>query len=160
MRHHVKKAVAVLAVSAAACISASVARADAAFVNPFGCAVLDGGHATVLDGSTVTIRQGFAETRRGVLLAWLGAQTTTLSLDGGPQLDLTGAWTAPEQRSDGSWVSFAAQDTGVALDAGESLTFTFEIDLAHAVPEVTGDDRPLFNEPGSQGVWSCTVTGA
>ncbi|HEX6700930.1 MAG TPA: hypothetical protein VF101_09395 [Gaiellaceae bacterium] len=156
---HMKKVAAVLVVSAAACISASAAQADTAFVSPFKCAVTNGGQATVPAGSTVTIRQRFAETRRGVLVAWLNAQTTSLSVNGGPTLDLTGDWTAPEQRSDGSWISSVAHDTGITLGAGESLTFTFEIALSNPVPEVLGGAQPEFNPAGSQGVWSCTVTG-
>ena len=123
MRHHMKRAAAVLLVSVAACISASTASAGTASVNPYVCAVLNGGQATVPAGSAVRIRQGFAETRCGILQDWLNAQATTLSVNGGPALDLSGDWTAPATASDGSWIAFVSDDTGVTLDAGQSLTF-------------------------------------
>jgi hypothetical protein len=158
MRHHITKAAAVLAIAAAAGVSASTARAGTAFVNPFNCAVLDGGAATVPAGSTVTIRQGIAENARGAVQSYLNAQTTTLSVNGGPIPDLSDDWTGPLEMSDGSWQARVTYDTGVTLGAGQSLTFSFEIVLAHPVPEVGGTAGTQINPRGSQGVWSCTVT--
>jgi hypothetical protein len=141
-------------------VAAAPAHAAPAFVSAYGCANVHGGQATVPAGSSVTVRQRIAETRRGVLLAWLTAQSTSLSVNGGPTLDLTGDWSSPGQQSDGSWLTTVDADTGVTLAAGQSLTFAFEITLAHPVPEVVGGGQPGSNPAGSQGVWTCTVTAA
>ena len=159
MQQRLRKAAALVAVCAAASVAAAPAHGATAIVGAYGCAA-NGGQATVPAGSTVTIRQRIAETRRGVLQAWLNAQTTSLSVNNGPTLDLTGAWTAAEQQNDGSWLTSVSSDTGVTLAAGQSLTFSFEIDLAHAVPEVNGGGQPGSNPAGSQGIWTCRVTAA
>jgi hypothetical protein len=108
----------------------------------------------------VRIRQGFAETRQGILQAWLNAETTTLSVNGGPALDLSGDWTPPTRQSDASWAAFVSDDMGITLAAGQSLTFAFQIALSHPVPEVVGGSRPEVNPRGSQGIGTCTVTAA
>jgi hypothetical protein len=144
--------------------TASTANAAVATVNPFGCAFFGGGQATRPAGSTIVIRQGLAQQTRGVLTAQLGAQTTTLSVNGGDAVDLTRDWSAPAQAPDGSWVTVVDYPTGVTLGAGQSLTFTFTLTLDHPVPEVlvppVGGDagKPLLGAAGSQ-AWACTVTG-
>jgi hypothetical protein len=154
--HKVTKTAAVLAIAVVAAVCASTARAGTALVGAYGC-FANGGQTTVPAGSTVGITQGIAETRRGVLQAYLNAQSTTVSVNGGAAVDLSAHWTAPSQQSDGSWLTRVRYDTGVTLAAGQSLTFRFEIVLNNPVPEVTGG-QPAFNPSGSQGVWACTVT--
>jgi hypothetical protein len=143
---------------------ASTASAADVTVNPFACDA-SGGHRTVPAGSTVVVRQGFSEQTLGILTAWLQAETTTLSLNGGVPIDLSGGWTEPAQASDGSWVSFVTYPTGVTLGAGESLTIVLTMSVSHVVPEVFnpaagGPAGQPSNIGGSLGsTFTCTVTG-
>jgi hypothetical protein len=149
---------------AALAVGASTANAADATVNPFACAVLGGGQATRPAGSTIVVRQGLAEQTRGVLVAVLAAQTTTVTVNGGATADLTDGWSAPQQAPDGSWTTFVQYPTGITLEAGQSLTLTLTVTLAHPVPEVlvppAGGEpgKPVINATGSTSA-TCTVTG-
>jgi hypothetical protein len=153
----------VLALAIAAGVLAPVAAGADVNVNAFHC-FATGGTATVAPGSTIVVRQGFAEQTRGVLTAFLGAQTSTVSVNGGPTVDVSGAYSAPTQAPDGSWSSFVNYPTGITLASGDSLSFTFTLSLSHVVPEVLippegGEPgRPVFGSPATPHVWTCTVT--
>jgi hypothetical protein len=155
-----RRMVVLVAVATVAAAMSATARADTVSVGATGCALVQGGHASVPASSTVTIRMGFAEQSRGILQSWLNAETTTLTLDGG-SVDVTGLFGAPEQRSDGSWVSTASYATGITLAAGQTLTFVVQTVLAHPVPEVLPGSAgpPAFNPAGTQPPLACTVTG-
>jgi hypothetical protein len=140
--------------------TASTAAAADAIVHPSTCAA-QGGQATVPAGSTLVVRQGLAEQTRGNLTAFLNAQTTTLTINGGAPIDLSGGYESPTAAG-GGYVSFVNYPTGMTLAAGQSATFAFTISLSHPVPEVfnpaAGGDagEPVFNS-GSTTV-TCTVT--
>ena len=145
-------------------VLAATADAAVATVNPYACATFSGGSVTRPAGSTITVRQGVSEQERGILTAFLREQTTTVSINGGPAVDLTAAWGASAQSPLGDWVSFAEYPTGITLGAGDSLTIAFSLTLAHRLPEVVSPaagfpaGQPVFNEPGTT-TWTCTVTG-
>jgi len=159
---HMKRLVAVLAIAAG--VLAPVAAAADVNVGAFGC-FAGGGTRNIPAGSTIVVRQGFAEETRGVLTAFLGAQTSTVSVNGGPPVDVSGGYSAPQQRPDGSWVSFVNYPTGITLAAGQSLSFVFTLTLSHVVPEVLipteggTPGKPVFNPTTAQ-AWSCTVTAS
>jgi hypothetical protein len=159
---HMKRLVVALAIAAG--VLAPVAAAADVSVGAFGC-FAGGGTRIVPAGSTIVVRQGFAEQTRGVLTTFLGAQTSTVSVNGGPAVDVSGGYSAPAQQPDGSWASFVNSPTGITLAAGESLTFAFTLTLSHVVPEVLipplgGEPgKPAFN-PATTQVWSCTVTAS
>lgn len=152
-----------VAVAAALALGVTPARADVVTVNPFACAT-GGGSVSLPAGSTIVVRQGLAEQARGILIALLQAQTTTLTIDGGPAVDISDDWTDLVQMPDGSWQTAVEYPTGITLTAGQSLTLVFAITLEHQTPEVVipplgGDGgKPAFNVPGTQ-AWACTVTG-
>jgi len=141
---------------------ASTAGAADVNVNPFVCSV-HGGNVTVPAGSTVVIVQGFSEQTLGILTAWLNDQTTTLSVNTGATVDLTGGWSSPVQAPDGSWVSFVSYPTGITLAAGDSMTVAFTISVTHVLPEVFNPaadgpaGKPVLNAGST--TFSCTVTG-
>jgi len=147
---------------AALAVAVSPANAATSFVNPFLCAS-GGGIVTRPAGSTIVIRQGLAEQTRGGLTALLQAQTTTVSVNGGSPVDLSGDWAVPTTPSADGWLTTVEYPTGITLAAGQSLTVVFTITVAHVVPEVLlpqlgGEPgKPAFSE-GTQ-TWACTVTG-
>jgi hypothetical protein len=144
---------------------ASTASAADVRVNPFICSAFSGGSTTVPAGSSIVVRQGFSEQTLGILTAFLNDQTTTLSLNGGAPVDLSGAWTEPVQAADGSWVSFVTYPTGITLETGDSLTIAFTISTSHAIPEVFNPaaggpaGQPLLLLGGGTSTFTCTVTG-
>jgi hypothetical protein len=143
-------------------IGASTAEGAVVTVNPFVCYANHGGAMTVPAGSQITVRQGFAEQTRGILTAFLQAQTSAIVL-GGTTVDVTDAFSL-EQRP-GDWVSFVTYETGITLGAGDSLSIVWHTTLDHVVPEVFNPaaggpaGQPAFNAAGSV-AWSCTVTAA
>jgi hypothetical protein len=158
------KAVLLLAICAvSAGIAASAAQAADVNVNPFICNDFQGGNLTVPAGSTITIRQGVSEQTLGILLSYLTAQTTTITVNG-TTVDVSDAWPTPERRPQGDWASFITSPTGITLGAGQSLTVVWVTTLAHVVPEVfnpaAGGEpgQPLFNA-GSV-TYACTVTAS
>jgi hypothetical protein len=142
-------------------ITASAARAADVNVNPFVCATFQGGITSVPTGSTITIHQGVAEQTLGILVDYLSAQTTTITVNG-TTVDVSNAWPAPQQRPDGAWVSFINYPTGITLGAGESLSVVWTTSYSHVVPEVFNpaaggpSGQPVFNS--APVTWACTVT--
>jgi hypothetical protein len=144
-------------------VTASVARADEAIVNPFICQTFQGGNVTVAAGSTITIRQGAAEQTLGILMDLLNAQTSTITING-TSVDVSGSWSAPEgpEVRNWGWASRVVYPTGVTLAAGDSLVVTWTTTLAHAIPEVFNpgaggpSGQPVFNAESV--TYTCTVT--
>ena len=141
--------------------TASTAAAADAIVHPSVCDA-QGGQATAPAGSTLVVRQGFAEQTRGILTAFLNSQTTTLTVNGGAPIDLSGGYSSPAAAGDG-YVSFVNYATGMTLAVGQSATFAFTISLSHPVPEVFNPaaggpaGQPAFNSGST--TFTCTVTG-
>jgi hypothetical protein len=142
--------------------TASTATAADVNVNPYSCATVFGGQVTRPAGSTIVVRQGFSEQTLGILTAWLNAVTTTVSINGGPAVDVTSGWSSPAPAGDG-WISFVSYPTGITLGAGETMTIAFTFAVSHVVPEVfnpaaggpTG--KPDLN--AGSATYTCTVTG-
>jgi len=145
-------------------LAATSAQAAVVNVNPFVCSAFNGGTMTVPAGSQITVRQGFSEQTRGILTAFLNAQTSTISFSG-TTVDVADAFAGPDQSPQGDWVSFVTYPTGITLAAGQSLTVAWTTSLDHRVPEVfnpaAGGEpgKPVLNEAGTV-TWSCTVTAA
>lgn len=137
----------------------------AAIVNAFGCAVIRDGHVTRPAGSTIHIVQGWAAKNRGLLLDYLQAQTTTISIDGGTPVDVSQAYASPTQEGGGQYEALLTYPTGRTLAVGESMSFVLVITLSHQLQDgFTLEDetthRPLFFGPGAAFEFACTVTGA
>jgi hypothetical protein len=131
-------------------------------VHPSACQN-EGGTQTVPAGSTITIRQGFSEQTLGILIAFLNAQTSTVSING-TSVDVSNAWSAPAKTAAGDYSTRIAYPTGITLGAGDSLSIVWMTTLAHVVPEVFNPaaggsaGMPSFNQ-GSI-TYTCTVTAA
>ena len=143
----------------------TVARAQTAVVPAFPCAVIFGGQWTVPAGSDVVVAQRWEAKNTGLVQAFLNAQTTTLTVDGGAPLDISGEYVPISAAPGGGYFTRVAHDTGITLGAGDSLTFNVVISFSHRVLDgfTLADEtshRPLFFGPGVAFEFPCEVTGA
>jgi hypothetical protein len=158
MRKLVLVATALVALVASSAASAT----DTSIVGP-GCILANGGHVTRPAGTDIVVRVGWVAKTPGLVQDFLGAQTTTVAVNDGPAVDLSGGYGAPEP-SGADWASFTYDDTGVVLAPGESLTFDLTLDVSHRVTDgllfANGSfGAPLFGGPGALVDGTCTVTG-
>lgn len=135
-----------------------------AVVSPFGCAVIRGGQVDRAAGSEIRIVQSWETKNQGLLIGFLVAQASTLSINGGDVVDLSHEYSVPTSNSDG-YSAAVTYDTGIALAVGETMTFVFSIALSHRVHDgfTFADEqthRPLVFGPGAAFEFVCTVTGA
>jgi hypothetical protein len=143
----------------------TVARAQTAVVPAFPCAVIFGGQWTVPAGSDVVVAQRWEAKSTGLVQAFLNAQTTTIAVDGGAPLDISGDYVPISVAAGGGYFTRVAHDTGITLGAGETLTFNVVISFSHRVLDgfTLADEtshRPLFFGPGVAFEFPCEVTGA
>lgn len=135
-----------------------------AVVSPFGCAVIRGGHVNRAAGAEIRIVQSWETKNNGLLIGFLVAQTSTLSINGGDVIDLSHEYSAPTSNA-GVYSAAVTYDTGITLAVGETMTFVFSIALSHRVHDgfTFADEethRPLVFGPGDAFEFVCTVTGA
>ena len=146
----------------------AVARADAGGtpfeVGAFGCLAAFGGHRTVPAGSTIVIRNGWLSTVFGSQRSFLDAQTSILSVNDRPMIDVSDAYTEPEQGPNG-WATWLRYPTGVTLaNPGDSMRFTFTLVFDRPLTDTSdldgdGSIDPIV--PGHAGLsfgGTCTVT--
>ncbi len=159
-------------VCAAALGAASGAHADVGTpvnVSTFGCIVTHGGLITRPAGSRIVIHQDWAEQTLGIERDFLNNQTTTLSVNGGATVDVSGQWSAAAPFDLDLpalvWASQLNYDTGVTLvNPGDQMQFSFALNLKSAVPEVFNpaiggqSGHPFFNGPGDLIAGTRTVT--
>ena len=143
----------------------AVAPAQTAVVPAFPCAVIFGGQWTVPAGSEVVVAQRWEAKNAGLVQAFLNAQTTTIEVDGGAPLDISGEYVPISAAPGGGYFTRVTHDTGITLGAGESLTFNVVISFSHRVLDgfTLADEtshRPLFFGPGVTFEFPCEVTGA
>ena len=75
-------------------------------VGAYGCINFLGGHRNVPAGSTIVIRSGWASGSPGAVNAFIGAQTTILSVNDAQMIDVSGGYEAPHPDGTGNFVSF------------------------------------------------------
>jgi hypothetical protein len=156
----------VAAIIAALAMGVGTARAGN-FVVHFGSCVAFGGNTTVPAGSSISMFAGIFEVNRGLAQNWLNDQTTTVSVNGGPPVNVNSLYGAPTQQPDGTWLGVFTYPTGITLaNPGDSLTFTMTVTLAHLLAEeVNGPvgfrlgfaPGTVFFTPAGTGTASCTV---
>jgi hypothetical protein len=156
-----RKAIAatVAAVGAAAALAGSAAAADSV-VGASNCLLANGGQVTRPAGSTIVVRNGFSTKSYGLGINFLGTETTRLSVNGGPAVDISQLYGAPVQQSDGSWRSDAFYGTGVTLaHPGDTMTFAISVSVSHLIADVQAEPgKPLLSGPGVIFSGTCTVT--
>jgi hypothetical protein len=147
----------------------TVAAASAATqspVNALSCA-LAGGQATIPAGTEVEVRLGNILKNRGLATDFRMMQTTTLSINGGSAIDISGFWGTPEPLTldpyGDVWRTRVLYDTGIVLGQGDSMHFQFVL----AEPHLYLDDLEFVNGISGQPelfapavyTYDCTVTG-
>lgn len=148
-----------VALAFAAAFASSAAAADS-LVSTSNCLLVNGGNVTRPAGSAIVVRNGYSTKTYGLDVDFLKAQTTTLSINGEPAVDISGLYGAPAQQSDGSWRSDALYATGITLaNPGDTMTFTISVSVSHLIADVQPEPgRPLFGGPGVIFSGTCTVT--
>jgi hypothetical protein len=140
-------------------LTGSAAAADSVVGAP-SCLLANGGQITRPAGSTIVVRNGFSTKSYGLGVDFLNAQTTTISVNGGPAVDISSLYGAPTQQSDASWQSNAFYATGVTLASpGDTMTFAISVTVSHQFADVqAAPGKPLFGGPGVIFSGTCTVT--
>src|SRR5579862_6980396 len=131
----------VAAVIAALAMGVATARAGDVIVHSGSCEAA-GGNTTVPAGSTINMFGGEYEVNSGLVQNWLNDQTTVVSVNGGPSVNIDTLYSAPSLSHplggapDGTWLTSFVYPTGITLaNPGDSLTFTITITLAHLLAE-------------------------
>jgi hypothetical protein len=157
---------ATLALAAVAGTAASPARAaDPVVVSLVGCAI-NGGSTTVPAGSSVSLRlPGYAQGTYGLIVDFLLKEQTTLTIDRNGTtsiVDLTDAWSAPQQLDTHFWLTRPPNYDLGTLAAGDSVlvteSITFRQPLLVAYPPVgsSGDNGPFLIH--AEDPISCLIT--
>jgi hypothetical protein len=127
----------------------------------------EGGERTVPAGSRIVLRFGWAAKNKGLVQAFLNAQTTTISLNGAAPIDVSDSYSAIEKITAGGFleggsVSRVNYDTGVTLSAGESLQVDRTLAVSHTVIDLFDETthKPVFFQPGDPDTLSCRITAS
>ncbi len=125
--------------------------------------VLAGGHVTQPAGSEIVVAVGWVAMTQGLVQDFLNAQTTTVSVNGGVPVDVSGGY-IPIFPLGTDFATRVFYDTGITLGAGDSLRFEVVMSISHRVLDgftlaSNENDKPLFFGPGVAFVFPCTVTG-
>jgi hypothetical protein len=150
-------------------LTATTAPASAATktrVNALFCADA-GGQWTIPAGTEVQVALGFFTKRQGLATDFVHAQRTSISIDGGSVIDISGFWSTPEpfflEPYGDTWLTRVVYDTGVVLGEGATMQFQFVLEERHVLLDglvfengVSG--KPVLFRPNVY-VYDCTVTG-
>ena len=166
----------VASIAAALAIGVGTARAGNVVVVHTGhCVGALNGYATVPAGSTVDMFMGSYDANKGVVTNWLHDQTSVVTVNGGPPVNVDSLYTAPSTiqpyggAPQGAWLTYFVYPTGITLaNPGDSLTFTFTNTLKHLFAEPfsgpVGFDlgytpgTVFFTPGGTTFTLTCTVT--
>ncbi len=128
------------------------------YVSLAGC-FKNGGATTVPANVPFTVFGGWAAANRGLVIDWLDAQIDTLSIDGGPAIDLTPYFLGLTDEWDTSngtgWADIFFYQVRT-LAAGQSVNLAWTTGTTRPTP-----DGITLGKPGgpSSFTFTCTVTG-
>ena len=126
------------------------------------CAFGDG-ESTVPAGARIVVRQGWRSKNKGLVQAFLNAQTTTISIGGGTPVNISNSYGAIKPTDVGGFETLLRHDTGVTLTAGESVEVESVLVLSHVIPEGLLDEtthRQMFNRAGEPLTMHCRITAS
>ena len=126
-RRHISLIAALAVVAATFAVIVSSAQGTTfSDVNPLFCA-FNGGQTTRPAGTELRLRLGENSYNRGNLIAWRNAETTTVSINGGPLIDLTNNFD-PITFEDPFYVTRNFYDTGIVLQPGVSVSVVYDLE--------------------------------
>ena len=154
------------AVAAAGVLAGTAVSATDTTVSIVGCTEAHGGNVTVPAGSTISFRLGWVARSTGLDEAFLRDITTTATVDGTPVADADSYWSQPVATTTQSGSKAYEVDwlypTGITLESGQSLTLTFQGELARPITDgfqsQGGGRAPAGDLLGGHD--TCTVTAA
>jgi hypothetical protein len=122
----------------------------------------EGGERAVPAGSRIVLLFGWWTKNRGLVKAFLQAQTTTISLNGAAPIDLSDSYSAIEEHPVEGFASRVRHDTGVTLSAGESLQVDGTMVVSHTVIDFFDEatHRPVKFQPGEKNSFRCRITAS
>jgi len=133
-------------------------------VSAFHCLAGHGGQVAVEAGSPIIIQQGWGTQVLGDQNNFLNVQTTIISVNDAPMLDVSDQWSAPVNTGV-TWASSIEFATGVTLaQAGDQMRFTFALVFSRQLTEQFnpaiggGAGQPIVHEAGLSFGGTCTVT--
>ena len=134
-------------------------------VNAYGCIVGNGGHVTRPAGSEIVIGLGYASGAIGGVYAFRKAETTIVSVNDAPMIDVSGSWGDPEPLAGFAAVTRMTSPTGVTIAAGESMRFTLALIFDRPLTDPSdydGDGRidPVTVGKGLSFGGTCSVTAS
>ena len=148
--------VAIVALAATASAQAYTRPTDPSYVGIVGC-WKNGGVETVPSNTPITVFAGWTATNRGLVLDWLHAATNTLSVNGGPAIDLTPYFAGLTQGWDPNnpdyWSDIFFYPIG-ELAVGQSLTVAWTVSTSRAIFD------GIARYPAGTATFTCTVLGA
>ena len=133
-------------------------------VHLFRCAD-EGGESTVPAGSRIVLLFGWLAKNRGLVQAFLNAQTTTISLNGAAPIDISDSYGPIREvpvPGDRAFASDVRHDTRVTLSAGESLQVDGTIVVSNIVVDFFDETthQPVLFQPGQPRSFSCRITAS
>lgn len=153
--------------AAALLVTASPASAvTTSRVNALSCADA-GGQATIPAGTEVEVALGVLVRNRGLATDFMHMQRTTIAINGGTAIDISGFWSAPQiitlDPYGDIWLTRVIYDTGVVLGQGEAMHFQFVLDEPHLYLDLLTFENGVAGQPvlffPNTYVYDCTVTG-
>jgi len=133
-------------------------------VHVFSCSDAEGGKRTVPAGSRIVLLFGWAAKNKGLVQAFLNAQTTTISLNGGAPIDISGKYSPIEKVAfpEGWFGSNLRHDTGVTLSAGQSLQVDATVAVSNPVIDVFDEatHKPVLFKPEDPRSDGCRITAS
>jgi hypothetical protein len=158
-----------LVLAAGFAFAATAAPASAATksrVNALFCAEA-GGQWTIPAGTEVQVRLGWLVRNRGLATDFIHAQRTSISVNGGSAVDISGLWSTPEPLNVDPygtiWFTVVSYDTGIVLEQGETMHFQFVLAEQHLLLDLLTFEngvagQPVLFQPAVY-TYDCTVTG-
>jgi hypothetical protein len=133
-------------------------------IHLFRCAD-EGGKSTVPAGSRIVLLFGWSAKNRGLVQAFLNAQTTTISLNGAAPIDISDSYgpirqvPVPDGRA---FASDVRHDTDGTLSAGQSLQVDGTIVVSNPVVDFFDEatHKPVLFRPGQPRSFSCRISAS
>ena len=124
----------------------------------------EGGKSTVPAGSRIVLLFGWSAKNRGLLQAFLNAQTTTISLNGAAPIDISDSYGPIRQvpGPDGRAFASDVRHDADVISAGQSLQVDGTIVVSNPVVDFFDEatHKPVLFRPGQPRSFSCRISAS